>query len=145
MLERKVFDRVLSETAAGAGADIIVKAPVVGITKDKNNFVNGVNFRYNRREYTSKTKIVIAADGVESQVGRWAGIDTTHDLRDVDICAQYLMSGIEIEPDLCDFYLGREIAPRGYIWVFPKGDDIANVGVGIGGTISGKGGKLAID
>ena len=145
VLERKVFDRVLSEMAAGAGADIIVKAPVVGITKDKNSFVNGVNFRYNRREYTSSAKIVIAADGVESQVGRWAGIDTTHDLRDVDVCAQYLMSGIEIEPDLCDFYLGREIAPRGYIWVFPKGDDLANVGVGIGGTISGKGGKLAID
>ena len=145
VLERKVFDRVLSEMAAGAGADIIVKAPVVGVTKDKNSFVNGVNFRYNRREYTSSAKIVIAADGVESQVGRWAGIETTHDLRDVDVCAQYLMSGIEIEPDLCDFYLGREIAPRGYIWVFPKGDDIANVGVGIGGTISGKGGKLAID
>ena len=145
VLERKVFDRVLSEMAAGAGADIIVKAPVVGITKDKNSFVNGVNFRYNRREYTSSAKIVIAADGVESQVGRWAVIDTTHDLRDVDVCALYLMAGIEIEPDLCDLYLGREIAPRGYIWVFPKGDDLANVGVGIGGTISGKGGKLAID
>ena len=94
MLERKVFDRALSEMAARAGADIIVKAPVVGITKDKNSFVNGVTFRYNRREYTSKAKIVIAADGIESQVGRWAGIDTTHDLRDVDVCAQYLISGI---------------------------------------------------
>ena len=37
MLERKVFDRVLSEMAARAGADIIVKAPVVGITKDKKS------------------------------------------------------------------------------------------------------------
>jgi len=131
--------------AASTGAEIIAKARVTGVTKSGDGFVNGVIFRYFGRDYTCKAKVVIAADGIESQVGRWAGIETTHDLRDVDICAQYLISKIDIVPDYCDFYLGREIAPRGYVWVFPKGDDIANVGVGIGGTISGKGGKLAID
>jgi len=145
VLERKVFDRVLTEMAANAGADIIVKARATGVRKDDNGCVNGIVFRHSARDYTVKTKVVIAADGIESQVGRWAGIDTTHDLRDIDVCAQYLISKIDIEPEYCDFYVGREIAPRGYIWVFPKGADIANVGVGIGGAISGKGGKLAID
>lgn len=145
VLERKVFDRVLAEMAADAGADIIVKARVTTVSKSDDGFVNGVEFRYFGRDYSCKAKVVIAADGIESQVARWAGIDSTHDLRDVDICAQYLISKIDIIPDFCDFYLGRELAPRGYAWVFPKGDDIANVGIGIGGTISGKGGKLAID
>ena len=131
--------------AADAGAEIIVKARATGVSKSDDGFVNGVVFRYFGRDYSRKAKVVIAADGIESQVARWAGIDSTHDLRDVDICAQYLISKIDIIPDFCDFYLGRELAPRGYAWVFPKGDDIANVGIGIGGTISGKGGKLAID
>ena len=131
--------------AADAGADIIVKARATGVTKSDDGFANGVVFRYFGRDYSCKAKCVIAADGIESQVARWAGIDSTHDLRDVDICAQYLISKIDIIPDFCDFYLGRELAPRGYAWVFPKGDDIANVGIGIGGTISGKDGKLAID
>lgn len=145
MLERKVFDRAITEMAATAGAEVMVKARVISVITSENGAVNGVVFRYSGREYTCKTKVVIAADGVESQVGRWAGIDSTHQLREVGICAQYLISNIDIVPEYFDFYFGREVAPRGYVWVFPKGDDIANVGVGIGGAISGKGGKLAID
>lgn len=145
VLERKVFDRAITEMASTAGAEVMVKARVTSITTSDDGAVNGVVFRYSGREYTCKTKVVIAADGVESQVGRWAGIDTTHQLHDVGICAQYLISNIDIVPEYYDFYFGREVAPRGYVWVFPKGDDIANVGVGISGPISGKGGKLAID
>ena len=124
---------------------MIVKARVTGVTTSDEGAVNGVLFRYSGREYTAKTKVVIAADGVESQVGRWADIDTTHQLRNIGVCAQYLISNIDIIPEYCDFYVGAKVAPRGYVWVFPKGNDIANVGTGIRGSISGKGGKLAID
>ena len=145
VLERKVFDRRLTEMASAAGAEVMVKARVTSVIFSDDGAVNGVVFRYSGREYTCKAKVVIAADGVESQVGRWAGIDSTHQLRDVGICAQYLISNINIRPEYCDFYVGSKIAPRGYIWVFPKGDDIANVGTGIRGSISGKDSKLAID
>ena len=145
VLERKVFDRRLTEMALTAGVEVMVKARVTNVTFSDDGIVNGVVFRYSGREYTCKTKVVIGADGVESQVGRWAGIDTTHQLRDIGACAQYLISNIDIMPEYCDFYFGREVAPLGYVWVFPKGDDIANVGVGIRANISGKGGKLAID
>ncbi|MFQ5770911.1 MAG: hypothetical protein ACE5HX_10280, partial [bacterium] len=30
-------------------------------------------------------------------------------------------------------YFGREVAPGGYLWVFPKNDRVANVGIGISG------------
>ncbi len=146
VLERKVFDRVLTEMASDAGAEIVVKARVTNVTKSDDDTVNGVIFRYSGREYTYKAKIVIAADGVESQVGRWAGIDTTHSLHNVGICAQYLLANIDIEPDYFDLFFGRHVAPRGYVWIFPKGDNIANVGIGISGALSGgRSGKLAID
>ena len=145
VIERKVFDRRLVELAVDAGAEIMVKARVTAVTTTENHVVNGVVFQYSGREYKCNAKVVIAADGVESQVGRWAGIDTTHQLRDVGICAQYLISNIDIIPEYVDFYFGKEKAPLGYIWVFPKGEDIANVGIGIRGSISGKNNKLAID
>ena len=145
VLDRKVFDLRLAELAATAGAEVLVKARVTSVTTSPDGRIDGVVFRHSGREYVCKTQVVIAADGVESQVGRWAGIDTTHPLRDTGVCLQYLMSNIEILPAYCDFYFGREVAPLGYLWVFPKGDAIANVGVGIRGNISGKGGKLAID
>ena len=97
VLERKVFDRTLTEMAGNEGADIIVKARATNVTKDNKGSVNGITFRYAGRDYTSKAKVVIAADGIESKVGRWAGIDTTHDLRDIDVCAQYLISKISTE------------------------------------------------
>ncbi len=143
VLERKIFDRRLAELATESGAEVLVKARVAGVTK-KNGTVDGVHVRYFGKDHTIKAKIVIAADGVESQVGRWAGIDTTSDLDDIDVCAQYLMSNIDIEPGFCDFYIGHNIAPRGYAWVFPKGGRTANVGIGIGGAFSGQNGKFAI-
>jgi digeranylgeranylglycerophospholipid reductase len=34
----------------------------------------------------------------------------------------------------CEFYFGNAISPGGYVWVFPKGDREANIGLGILGT-----------
>jgi digeranylgeranylglycerophospholipid reductase len=41
-----------------------------------------------------------------------------------------------IDSNYCEFYFGNRIAPGGYIWVFPKGDNLANVGIGIVGSKS---------
>lgn len=144
VLERKIFDRELAKQAAEAGAKVLVKARVSDVLKS-NGKVNGVIFRHFGKEHSVQAQVVIAADGVESQVGRWAGIDSTHKPYNVDTCVQYLMADIDIEPHYCDFYLGHEVAPRGYAWVFPKGERVANVGLGIGGNISSKNGKLAVD
>ena len=73
---------------------------------------------------------VVGADGYESQVGRWAGIDTTLKPADIDTCYQYRLTGIDYDPDYCVFQLGSD-APGGYVWVFPKNEDTANVGIGV--------------
>jgi digeranylgeranylglycerophospholipid reductase len=89
-------------------------------------------------EYEVRSKIVIGADGMESKVGRWAGIDTSVKPADIETCAQYLVSNANIDQEFCYFYLGNEIAPAGYIWLFPKGGNKANVGIGILGSRSGE-------
>jgi digeranylgeranylglycerophospholipid reductase len=37
--------------------------------------------------------------------------------------------------NLIELYFGNKMAPRGYVWIFPKADKKANVGIGIGGTV----------
>lgn len=88
--------------------------------------------------YDVRASIVIGADGVESKVGRWAGIDTSLKPVDIETCTQYLIAGEGIDQDHCEFYIGNEIAPGGYVWIFPKGEGKANVGIGILGNRTGR-------
>jgi digeranylgeranylglycerophospholipid reductase len=83
--------------------------------------------------------LVIGADGVESKVGRWAGIDTALKPKDIETCAQFLVQDEKIDDEYCEFYLGNEIAPGGYVWSFPKGQSIANVGIGVLGSKANSG------
>jgi digeranylgeranylglycerophospholipid reductase len=151
VLERKIFDRELAAQAARSGAEIWVKARAIDLISE-NGGITGAVIRRSDGDHNVRAKVVIAADGVESQVAKWAGINTTCRTSRVDACAQYLMTGLtDIDLSYCDFYLGHQIAPRGYAWIFPKGDDSANVGVGIGGNVGGgpasveSGGQTAID
>jgi len=134
VLERKIFDRDLSAQAARAGAEVWVKSRAIGLIKE-NGRIAGAIVRRIDGDHSIQAKVVIAADGVESQAGRWAGIDTSCRPSEIDTCAQYLMKGSSFNHKYCDFYLGNKIAPRGYAWIFPKGYDSANVGIGISGNI----------
>jgi digeranylgeranylglycerophospholipid reductase len=80
---------------------------------------------------------VVGADGIRSSVGRSLGIVGALALSDIFSCAQYTVTPIDVDPNVVEFHLGRETAPGGYGWVFPKGDGLANVGVGIVPGIEG--------
>jgi digeranylgeranylglycerophospholipid reductase len=137
VLERKVFDRALAEQAAKAGAEVRVKTRATDLIIE-DGFVKGAKLMHLGKEYNVRSKIVIGADGVESKVGRWAGIDTSLKPVDIETCAQYIVAGINIDQQYCEFYVGNEIAPGGYVWIFPKGDGKANVGIGVLGNKTGK-------
>jgi digeranylgeranylglycerophospholipid reductase len=145
VLERRIFDTELCNLAIEAGAKMLTKANAVGL-EFENGRICGVRFEHNGEIKIAECRIVIGADGVESRVGRWAGIDTRLELNDLDTCVQYTVSGAEFESDTCHFYFGREISPGGYIWIFPKGNRKANIGIGISGDQSaGKGPREYLD
>jgi digeranylgeranylglycerophospholipid reductase len=133
VLERDGFDKALAKDAAKAGADIWVKATAVGLLKE-NGTVKGVRVKRLDEEMNIDAGCVVAADGFESQVGRWAGIKTLLKAGDITGTLQYRLTNIDPDPDFphyCEFYLGNQIAPAGYIWVFPKDECTANVGIGV--------------
>lgn len=131
VVDRKVFDKELAIDAGRAGADIIVHSEVVDVIKEAGK-VCGVKALIDGRPQEFRSEVVIAADGGKSTVARLAGINTTATLYDTDFGVEYEMVNVDCE-DLIEVYFSNRDAPRGYLWVFPKGKDVANVGVGIGG------------
>lgn len=139
VLDRKVFDKDLAKDAGRAGAQIAVKCEAYNLIKEDEKVV-GVKYVYNGRKREVRAKVVIAADGAESIMARLAGMkDAVAALYDTDYGFEYEMVNVKLEDngrdfsDLIEIFFGREWAPRGYTWIFPKGPDSANVGVGIGG------------
>ena len=130
VLERRVFDQALAAKAVEAGADVMVKSPASGLLLDGNRAV-GMLAEVQGDLLEVDCAVVVGTDGVESQVGRWAGLDTCLAQKDSMPCAQYLLSGIDIDPTCLCYYVGMDIAPGGYAWIFPKGDGRANVGLGV--------------
>ena len=50
-------------------------------------------------------------------------------------CIQYKMVNCRIEDaSVLEAYVGQDVAPLGYAWVFPKNDETANVGLGVRGA-----------
>lgn len=138
VLERKIFDRELAKSAAKAGAEVQVKTQATSLIKE-NGYIAGIKGKHRGDDFEARAKVVVGADGVESRIGRWAGINTTLKLKDIETCAQLLMTDIDIDPTCCEFYLGSKYAPGGYVWIFPKGKREANVGMGmLGSHYSGK-------
>lgn len=137
VLERRIFDYELARTAADAGTEILTRAYVNALLFDDGK-VSGVKYEYQGQEHEVKAKVVIAADGVESRVGRWAGLKTYIDFRDMESAVQMTAANIPIDQNTLYFYFGKDVAPNGYFWIFPKGRNKANIGLGVSGIIGKK-------
>jgi digeranylgeranylglycerophospholipid reductase len=129
VLERHLFDKAIAAKAAHVGVEIKLKCSATDVIMEKGKVV-GIKGIDNGEPYKLTAGCVVAADGYESQVARWAGVETKLKPGDITTCFQYRMTNLKTEPDYCEFILGST-APGGYVWVFPKGDDTANVGIGV--------------
>jgi len=138
ILDRKIFDLALAKKAEDNGAIINTEAYVNGLIFDEDKVV-GVTGEYQGESFSLTAKIIVGADGVESRVGRWAGLSTHVKLKDMESAIQKTVTGIDVENHIFEFYLSRNWAPGGYLWVFPKGKRSANIGLAISGLYAKEG------
>ncbi|MCK4319029.1 NAD(P)/FAD-dependent oxidoreductase [Candidatus Micrarchaeota archaeon] len=143
VLERKMFDRWLAELAVEKGARIRTYTRVLDLIKENGKIKGVIASHQGEESYEIEADLVVSAEGMESIIARKAGFKTFSALSEVDTCYQYEMQPYN-HRNLIELYLGNEIAKRGYVWVFPKGKNKANVGIGIGGHLTNavKGGSL---
>jgi digeranylgeranylglycerophospholipid reductase len=128
VLNYKKLKQHLSGEAKKHGADVltssIVKSPIV-----KGARVVGVTVNVGGENKKFYSKIVIDATGGRSTLAKQLGLAITKD--SITEAIEYHMKNIDFERrGRLEFYGGRNIAPGGYAWIFPKSMKSAKVGIG---------------
>jgi len=129
VIERDTFDKEMAVLAGREGVDFMLKTSAVDVIEE-DGVIKGVKARRMGNNFEIRADLVIGADGFESQIGRWAGLYGAIPPQDIMTCFQYRMTNIDFDADYTHFFLGSD-APGGYVWIFPKSEDSANVGLGI--------------
>jgi digeranylgeranylglycerophospholipid reductase len=130
VIEKALFLKELAFLAVRRGVEVRVGTPLLDLRREEGGWKVLVRAGGERR--TLRGKILIGCDGVNSVVAR-----RTLGSRNQEIipCFQYKMVNCGVEdPHTLEVYLGREVAPGGYVWVFPKDGGEANVGIGVRGA-----------
>ncbi|GAG97580.1 unnamed protein product, partial [marine sediment metagenome] len=128
IINRHIFDARLSEDAVTAGARLMVNTRAVDVIR-RGGVVVGVKAERGDEQFIIWSTLVIGADGHASMVRRQAlGIPY---FKSYGVCAQYTLSGLNLEPDAVEIWLGRKYAPGCYAWMFPKSQNVANVGISV--------------
>lgn len=131
VLNRDKIEQHLVERAEKKGVEVMLNTTAIS-GKRKGDRLTSVELHIEGEgPMTVKPRVVIAADGIESRVGRWVGLKTNIPSTDVGTCAQYLVEHKAIDKDVIEFWFGKQYVGDGYGWVFPKGKSLGNVGIGM--------------
>lgn len=133
-VDRTIMDRELVEQAIDAGVEYFNNTYITSVETLKEN--GKITYKAISDSTTFEAPFIIAADGVESRIKRFLGWNSSFKMEDMESCAIAKVEHKSIVGDTIKFFVDDEIAPGGYLWVFPRGDGIANVGLGVLGTRS---------
>lgn len=126
---RIYFDALIQQHAIDCGAAfrvMQVKEPIL-----ENGRVVGVRARGNGRDEELFAKMVVGADGVTSAIARaLRPKENQHIDHHRAIALRAYIDDIEEIPRMVEFYLYKDILP-GYAWIFPLGNNRANIGLGM--------------
>ena len=129
VVDRRRFDRYLMTKAIQAGAEAWLKTEGKGYTCDGDGLATVLLERYGEAS-SVRCRCVIGADGLMSQVGKWAGLRTHIRIGELAACLQYVCEGVDSK-GLLEIITGNAWAPGGYAWVFPKGHGYTEIGLGV--------------
>ncbi len=136
VVDRRRFDRYLTALAERAGAEVWLKTEALGHTPQGNG-ATAVRLKQFGQAVTVRARVIVGADGVQSQVGKWANLPTHIKLSELASCLQLIVDRVETN-GLLEIVIGHEWAPGGYAWLFPKGPGYAEVGLGVIRTLTDK-------
>lgn len=131
VLDRRRFDFDLARRAVEAGCRLECNTSGERLRGNGDCFEAIELMKSSGERETVEAGIFIAADGAESVVARRAGINNVIDIDEVESILEYRVENISLEPNMIEFYVGDKVAPKGYLWVFPKSADSANIGLGL--------------
>ncbi|EIJ66137.1 geranylgeranyl reductase family protein [Candidatus Nitrosopumilus salaria BD31] len=126
---RKTY-RWLAHEAEKAGADIFVKMNVNDVIKNETGDIVGVRGTGPKGKTTFHSKMVIDASGFTSSVSKAMGFVTQW--KRFGAGAEYEVKVEKVDSDTWWLMVGEQYSPAGYAWIFPLGNNIVRIGVGVG-------------
>jgi Dehydrogenases (flavoproteins) len=100
-LNRKTFDGEVLKLALKEGPEYMNKTRATGLIREDGQ-IKGVKAKIDEREDVEiRSKIVIGADGIESKVGKWAGIYKGLDVNDLMVIRDAV---VEVDMDEEEHY-----------------------------------------
>lgn len=128
MLHRDRFEKSLGEKALKLGITIVLDTRVTGLFRTGDNCWGGLTIENGK---PVQAAYIIDASGVESAIGRLAGITKELPLDEIASSMQYRIKSTFCNDGYLHFFIGASTIPHGYIWVFPKTKDEILVGGGM--------------
>jgi len=129
ILDKPAFLLALSKRAERSGASLFYGTIINTIGRDKGQVL--LAGERDAKSWSVRSRVVIGCDGVGSILARKFFIRKNYS---AIAALQYSMIGCELEDERkLEIYVGHEKAPSGYVWIFPRGNGEANVGIGLKG------------
>jgi len=137
VLDRPIFENDIAQMALDVGAEIFTETSVIEISGYKT--IDYIVIEQNEQLRKIIAKHYIDASGIAGIAAMWAFPQTKLSEEGFHTCAQVLLESDDFNHEpVAEFWWGSEIAPGGYVWVFPKGGKRANVGLGIIPKLAGQ-------
>lgn len=132
VLEKHLFEQWIADSAVKEGAKLALKHKLTSIERieDNGTFV-GWKCDGKGEMFPIKSKIVIDASGVAAVCSKFVkpdGVKPLNEKGKVVAGMQYELADVPTDGYL-DFYIWPKYAEKGYLWMIPKCDGRANVGL----------------
>jgi flavin-dependent dehydrogenase len=143
ILNRKVLPQKQLDDALNVGIDIKYNLALRSVTSDDNRVIGVEGEDLETKSVFKRTcKIVVDCTGVTSVLRTNLPIKSHIQRKinrdDLEATGRYIYNfdnevedNTYFDPDYCLIHLDQSIAPGGYAWVFPKGKNKVNIGLGV--------------
>ena len=131
VIDRTIFDRLLLQHAAEAGADVMMKTKAVGMGPGLGPMAGNTRGKKvlevitNGKRFDVSAGVVIGADGVQGSIARWSALGQV----------RKVLSGVQIETaydventDHVEAFLGSDV-PGFFAWAVPLSENTARIGL----------------
>nr|MDQ3976842.1 NAD(P)/FAD-dependent oxidoreductase [Thermoproteota archaeon] len=143
ILNRRLLPQKQMKDALKAGVEVREQVALRSLVIENNNVI-GVEGEdnFNKSLFKKTAKIVVDCTGVTSVLRNSLAIKSYIQRRidrdDLEATGRYIykfdiaeQDDTFFNPDYCIIHLDQKLAPGGYGWVFPKGKDKVNIGLGV--------------
>jgi digeranylgeranylglycerophospholipid reductase len=129
VLDKCLLNGTLASVSKGAGAEAITSCLVQNVNRDRDHVKILATTPNGPR--MMEAKAVVGADGFPSVTALSAGLKAGFSADDLALCLNSQMTGVKMDERTVEMYFGNMVAPGGYAWIIPRGNGVANVGLGV--------------